>query len=85
MQPNAAFGAPVTKTLPSKMNDDPISGATHRFDLRPMVGPGTSMGCTFDNMDWMRRGLLSLVGLALVSVAWGARILVPMDDVRPTT
>lgn len=26
MQPNAAFGAPVTKTLPSKMNDDPISG-----------------------------------------------------------
>ena len=38
------------------------------------------MGCTFDNMDWMRRGLLSLVGLALVSVAWGARILVPMDD-----
>ena len=38
------------------------------------------MGCTFDNMDWMRRGLLSLVGLALVCVAWGARILVPMDD-----
>lgn len=28
----------------------------------------------------MRRGLLSLVGLALVSVAWCARILVPMDD-----
>jgi len=26
MQPNAAFGAPVTKTLPSKMNDDPIAG-----------------------------------------------------------
>ena len=26
MQPNAAFGAPVTKTLPSKMNDDPIPG-----------------------------------------------------------
>jgi len=26
MQPNAAFGVPVTKTLPSKMNDDPISG-----------------------------------------------------------
>ena len=26
MQPNQAFGAPVTKTLPSKMNDDPISG-----------------------------------------------------------
>ena len=38
------------------------------------------MGCTFGDMDWMRRGLLSLVGLALVSVAWGARILVPMDD-----
>ena len=26
MQPNAAFGAPVTKTLPSKMNDDPVAG-----------------------------------------------------------
>ena len=26
MQPNQAFGSPVTKTLPSKMNDDPISG-----------------------------------------------------------
>ncbi|MDP7435924.1 MAG: replicative DNA helicase [Flavobacteriales bacterium] len=26
MQPNAAFGAPVTKTLPSKMNDDAIPG-----------------------------------------------------------
>ena len=38
------------------------------------------MRCTFEGMDWMRRGLLSLVGVALVSVAWGARILVPMDD-----
>ena len=38
------------------------------------------MGCTFGDMDWRRRGLLGLVGLALVSVAWGARILVPMDD-----
>ena len=26
MQPNAAFGAPVTKTVPSKMNDDPVAG-----------------------------------------------------------
>ena len=26
MQPNAAFGGPVTKTLPSKMNDDPVAG-----------------------------------------------------------
>ena len=31
MQPNAAFGAPVTKTLPSKMNDDPISGGDAPF------------------------------------------------------
>lgn len=31
MQPNAAFGAPVTKTLPSKMNDDPVSGGDAPF------------------------------------------------------
>ena len=31
MQPNAAFGGPVTKTLPSKMNDDPISGGDAPF------------------------------------------------------
>jgi replicative DNA helicase len=31
MQPNAAFGSPVTKTLPSKMNDDPVSGGDAPF------------------------------------------------------
>ena len=51
-----------------------------RSDLGLNFGPGTSMRCTFEGMDWMRRGLLSLVGLALVNVASAARILVPMDD-----
>ena len=31
VQPNVAFGAPVTKTLPSKMNDDPVSGGDAPF------------------------------------------------------
>ena len=31
MQPNAAFGATVTKTLPSKMNEDPVSGGDTPF------------------------------------------------------
>jgi replicative DNA helicase len=31
MQPNSAFGSPVTKTLPSKMNDDPVSGGDAPF------------------------------------------------------
>jgi len=31
MHPNAAFGSPVTKTLPSKMNDDPVSGGDAPF------------------------------------------------------
>ena len=31
MQPNVAFGSPVTKTLPSKMNEDPVSGVDTPF------------------------------------------------------